>query len=199
MQEHGIDAIDLLVVNLYPFEKTVANPGTDLETAIENIDIGGPAMLRAASKNYKAVSVLTDSSDYQRILDELSENSSGISEATRYDLAIKTFEHTARYDGAIANYFGCLPATGEKEEFPRTYSIQVKRYRKCVMVKIPISAQLFMLRTALQKPVFRHQGNTRVNSCPTIIWLTPMRHLSALSHTIMAQHALSSSMLTPVV
>ena len=122
MQEHGIDAIDLLVVNLYPFEKTVANPGTDLETAIENIDIGGPAMLRAASKNYKAVTVLTDSSDYQRILDELSENSSGISEATRYDLAIKTFEHTARYDGAIANYFGCLPATGEKEEFPRTYS-----------------------------------------------------------------------------
>ena len=127
MQEHGIQAIDLLVVNLYPFEKTVANPNTSLETAIENIDIGGPAMLRAAAKNYKAVTVLTDSDDYRLINDELSNNDGAISETTRYDLAIKAFEHTARYDGAIANYFGCLPATGEKEEFPRTYSIQVKK------------------------------------------------------------------------
>ena len=130
MQEHGIQAIDLLVVNLYPFEKTVARPGTDLETAIENIDIGGPAMLRAASKNYTSVTVVTDSNDYQRIVDELSANSDGISEATRYDLAIKTFEHTARYDGAIANYFGCLPANGEKEEFPRTYSLQVSKVQE---------------------------------------------------------------------
>ena len=130
MHEHGIHAIDLLVVNLYPFEKTVAKADTDLETAIENIDIGGPAMLRAASKNYQAVTVLTDSNDYQRIIDELAENSEGISEATRYDLAIKTFEHTARYDGAIANYFGCLPAGGEKEEFPRTYSLQVSKMQE---------------------------------------------------------------------
>ena len=130
MQEHGIQAIDLLVVNLYPFEKTVANPDTDLETAIENIDIGGPAMLRAASKNYKAVTVLTDSADYQRVLDEIAGNEGGVSEATRYDLAIKTFEHTARYDGAIANYFGCLPASGEKEEFPRSYSLQVKKVQE---------------------------------------------------------------------
>jgi phosphoribosylaminoimidazolecarboxamide formyltransferase/IMP cyclohydrolase len=130
MQEHGIQAIDLLVVNLYPFEKTVARPGTDLETAIENIDIGGPAMLRAASKNYTSVTVVTDSNDYQRIVNELSANSDGISEATRYDLAIKTFEHTARYDGAIANYFGCLPANGEKEEFPRTYSLQVSKVQE---------------------------------------------------------------------
>lgn len=130
MQEHGIQAIDLLVVNLYPFENTVARPDTDLETAIENIDIGGPAMLRAASKNYTSVTVVTDSNDYQRIVDELSANSDGISEATRYDLAIKTFEHTARYDGAIANYFGCLPAGGEKEEFPRTYSLQVSKVQE---------------------------------------------------------------------
>jgi phosphoribosylaminoimidazolecarboxamide formyltransferase/IMP cyclohydrolase len=129
MQEHGIQAIDLLVVNLYPFEETVAKPDTDLETAIENIDIGGPAMLRAASKNYKAVTVLTDSADYQRVLDEIS-NEGGVSLATRYDLAIKTFEQTARYDGAIANYFGCLPASGEKEQFPRTYSIQVKKVQE---------------------------------------------------------------------
>ncbi len=130
MQEHGIQAIDLLVVNLYPFEKTVANPDTDLETAIENIDIGGPAMLRAASKNFKAVAVLTDHADYQSILDEIASNEGGVSEATRYDLAIKTFEHTARYDGAIANYFGCISATGQKEEFPRTYSLQVKKVQE---------------------------------------------------------------------
>ncbi|MCK5359537.1 MAG: bifunctional phosphoribosylaminoimidazolecarboxamide formyltransferase/IMP cyclohydrolase, partial [Gammaproteobacteria bacterium] len=130
MQEHGIQAIDLLVVNLYPFEKTVAKPDTDLETAIENIDIGGPAMLRAASKNYKAVTVLTDSADYQRISDELSANDGAVCEATRYDLAIKTFEHTAKYDGAIANYFGCLPANGEKQEFPRTYTLQVKKVQE---------------------------------------------------------------------
>ncbi len=130
MQEHGIKSIDLLVVNLYPFEKTVANPDTDLETAIENIDIGGPAMLRAASKNYKAVTVLTDSDDYQRIIDEMSANNGGVAESTRYDLAIKTFEHTARYDGAIANYFGCLPAAGEKEEFPRTYTLQVRKVQE---------------------------------------------------------------------
>ena len=129
MQEHGIQAIDLLVVNLYPFEETIAKPDTDLETAIENIDIGGPAMLRAASKNYKAVTVLTDSTDYQRVLDEISSDG-GVSLATRYDLAIKTFEHTARYDGAIANYFGCLPASGEKEQFPRTYSLQVKKVQE---------------------------------------------------------------------
>lgn len=127
MQEHGIKPIDLLVVNLYPFEKTVANPDTDLETAIENIDIGGPAMLRAASKNYKAVTVVTDSNDYQRVSDELSASGGAIGEATRYDLAIKTFEHTAKYDGAIANYFGCLPASGEKEDFPRTYTLQVSK------------------------------------------------------------------------
>jgi phosphoribosylaminoimidazolecarboxamide formyltransferase/IMP cyclohydrolase len=130
MQEHGIDPIDLLVVNLYPFEQTVAKPGTDLETAIENIDIGGPAMLRAAAKNFQSVTVVTDASDYARITAELSEFSDGVSYATRYDLAIKTYEHTARYDGAIANYFGRIPATGEPEEFPRTYNIQVKKIQE---------------------------------------------------------------------
>jgi phosphoribosylaminoimidazolecarboxamide formyltransferase/IMP cyclohydrolase len=127
MHEHGIDAIDLLVVNLYPFEKTVAKPDTDLETAIENIDIGGPAMLRAAAKNYTSVTVVTDSDDYQRVIDEITANEGAVSDATRYDLAIKTYEHTARYDGAIANYFGRLSSSGETTDFPRTFTLQVSK------------------------------------------------------------------------
>lgn len=126
MDEHGIHAIDLLVVNLYPFEATVAKPDTDLETAIENIDIGGPAMLRAAAKNYRSVTVLTDSNDYARILSEISEQG-GISEATRYDMAVRTYEHTAHYDGAIANYLGRTALDGSQEDFPRTFSVQVRK------------------------------------------------------------------------
>ena len=127
MAEHGIHAIDLLAVNLYPFEQTIARPDTDLETAIENIDIGGPAMLRAAAKNYRSVTVLTDSSDYDAVLTEMDEHAEGISEATRYDLAVHTYEHTARYDGAIANHLGRTAADDSQEAFPRTYSLQVRK------------------------------------------------------------------------
>ena len=105
MSQNGIGPIDLIVVNLYPFEKTIANPDCDLPTAIENIDIGGPTMLRAAAKNHADVTVVVNAEDYQRVLDELKTNNS-ISDATRFDLAVKTFEHTSAYDGAIANYLG---------------------------------------------------------------------------------------------
>jgi phosphoribosylaminoimidazolecarboxamide formyltransferase / IMP cyclohydrolase len=127
MNEHGIHAIDLLVVNLYPFEETIAKPDTDLETAIENIDIGGPAMLRAAAKNYRSVTVLTDNDDYAAVLAEMDEHAEGISEASRYDLAVRTYEHTARYDGAIANHLGRTAADGSQEGFPRTYNLQVRK------------------------------------------------------------------------
>jgi phosphoribosylaminoimidazolecarboxamide formyltransferase/IMP cyclohydrolase len=126
MAEHGIPPIDMIVVNLYPFEATVANPDCDLPTAIENIDIGGPTMLRAAAKNHAAVTVVTDAADYGRILDEMSNNDGAVSDATRFDLAVKTFEHTARYDGAIANYLGAR-TEGEVKEFPRTFSMQFKQ------------------------------------------------------------------------
>ena len=127
MAEHGIEPIDLLVVNLYPFEQTIARPGTDLATAIENIDIGGPTMLRAAAKNYPGVAVVTDSGDYGRVLAEMDAHDGALSEATRYDLAVSVFEHTARYDGAIANYLGRTALDGSQEEFPRTFNIQVRR------------------------------------------------------------------------
>ena len=106
MEEHGIQPIDMIVVNLYPFEQTVANPDCDLGTAIENIDIGGPTMLRAAAKNNADVTVIVDSDDYKQVLKEMDKNNGSVTAATRFDLAVKTFEHTANYDGAIANYLG---------------------------------------------------------------------------------------------
>lgn len=124
MAEHQIKPIDMVVVNLYPFEATVANPNCSLEDAVENIDIGGPTMLRSAAKNHKDVTVVTDPADYDRILNEMAQNNGQVSHATRFDLAIKTFEQTSRYDGAISNYFGKLFATDEKDTFPRTFNPQ---------------------------------------------------------------------------
>ena len=124
MAEHGIAPIDLVVVNLYPFEKTVADPDCDLATAIENIDIGGPTMLRAAAKNHAAVTVVVEAADYDRVLDEMSRHDGGVSDEVRFDLAVKTFEHTARYDGAIANYLGSIRPDGTRSDFPRTFNSQ---------------------------------------------------------------------------
>ena len=124
MSEHGIDAIDMVVVNLYPFEATVANPDCKLEDAIENIDIGGPTMLRSAAKNHKDVAVVTDPADYAPILDMMKANDGQLDHATRFNLAIKTFEQTARYDGAISNYFGTMFSEDENDMFPRTYNTQ---------------------------------------------------------------------------
>jgi phosphoribosylaminoimidazolecarboxamide formyltransferase/IMP cyclohydrolase len=123
MSEHGIDAIDMVVVNLYPFEATVSKPGCTLEDAVENIDIGGPTMVRAAAKNHRDVAIVVNATDYQTILDELSTNSGCTLHATRFDLAIKAYEHTAAYDGMIANYFGRL-VPGGTEKFPRTFNSQ---------------------------------------------------------------------------
>lgn len=128
MAEHGIKPIDLLVVNLYPFEATIAKADCTLEDAIENIDIGGPTMLRAAAKNHADVAVITDIADYGRVLEELNANQGQLSHATRFDLAIKTYETTARYDGAIANYFGSRLGEGTFEQpldFPRTFNTQL--------------------------------------------------------------------------
>jgi phosphoribosylaminoimidazolecarboxamide formyltransferase / IMP cyclohydrolase len=106
MQAHRIQPIDLVVVNLYPFEATVAKPGCDRAQAIEHIDIGGPAMLRAAAKNHQSVAVVVDPADYAALIEELENNHKTITEATRYALAVKAFTYTARYDTAIADYLG---------------------------------------------------------------------------------------------
>ncbi len=121
MQAHNIPPIDLVVVNLYPFEATVAKPGCDLATAIENIDIGGPTMLRAAAKNNAWVAVVVNPADYDYILSEMKINGGALTQATRFDLAVRTYEHTAAYDGAIANYLGKIVSGSE---FPRSFSSQ---------------------------------------------------------------------------
>jgi phosphoribosylaminoimidazolecarboxamide formyltransferase/IMP cyclohydrolase len=123
MKEHGINAIDMVVVNLYPFEKTVANKDCSLEDAVENIDIGGPTMVRAAAKNHAHVNIVVNASDYAAILAELKNNNGSTHYKTRFDLAIKAYEHTAAYDGAIANYFGRL-VDGGSDNFPRTFNTQ---------------------------------------------------------------------------
>ena len=125
MAANGIQAIDMVVVNLYPFEKTVSDPRCNLPTAIENIDIGGPTMLRAAAKNHHFVSVLVDPIDYAVVLEELQTNHCSVSDATRYRLASKAFDHTARYDGIIANYLGRIhPESNERELFPNSLNLQ---------------------------------------------------------------------------
>jgi phosphoribosylaminoimidazolecarboxamide formyltransferase/IMP cyclohydrolase len=104
MKEHGIDAIDLVVVNLYPFEQTIANEGVTLEDAIENIDIGGPAMIRSASKNWRDVAVVTDPALYTEIISEMKENAGAVSSSTRQRLAVLAYTRTASYDLAISSY-----------------------------------------------------------------------------------------------
>src|SRR5690606_37834830 len=98
-----IDGIDMVVVNLYPFEQTVARPGCSLADAVENIDIGGPTMVRAAAKNHAFVNIVVNAADYAAVLEELRLQDGCTSYQTRFDLAIKAYEHTAAYDGAIAN------------------------------------------------------------------------------------------------
>ncbi len=123
----GIAPIDLIVVNLYPFEATVTDPDCTLENAIENIDIGGPAMLRAAAKNYGGVAVVVDPGDYARVLEEI-RATGGVAEATRFALAKKVFAHTASYDGAIANHLYSLDAENRRRPYPDVLNLQfVKR------------------------------------------------------------------------
>lgn len=131
MAQHDIKPIDLVAVNLYPFAATVAKPNCTIELAIENIDIGGPTMVRSAAKNFKDVAIVVSANNYSRILEEMDTNNGSLKYETRFDLSIAAFEHTAAYDGMIANYFGTkVPSYGIKEEsdpeskFPRTFNCQ---------------------------------------------------------------------------
>ncbi|EPN3959276.1 TPA: bifunctional phosphoribosylaminoimidazolecarboxamide formyltransferase/IMP cyclohydrolase [Vibrio diabolicus] len=134
MAKHGINPIDMVVVNLYPFAETVAKEGCTLADAVENIDIGGPTMVRSAAKNHKDVTIVVNAHDYDRVIAEMDENEKSLTLETRFDLAIAAFEHTAAYDGMIANYFGTMvPSYGENKEgdeeskFPRTFNQQFEK------------------------------------------------------------------------
>ena len=127
-KEHGIGDIDLLVVNLYPFEETVAK-GADFDTCIENIDIGGPAMIRAAAKNHSSVVVVVDPSDYEKLLGDMGQHDGATCAKFRRKLAQKAYARTAEYDGAISNWMGAIVEhkEGKAEGFPRTFSVQYEK------------------------------------------------------------------------
>ncbi len=119
LKQHAIPTIDLVVVNLYPFSATVAREDCTLEDAIENIDIGGPTMVRAAAKNHAHVAIVTDPADYPDLLAEMQTNGGNVSEATCFELAKKAFSHTAAYDSAISNYLTAVDADGKRSDFPQ--------------------------------------------------------------------------------
>jgi len=125
IKKHGIEPIDMVVVNLYPFEATVAKPGVKIEDAIENIDIGGPSMIRSAAKNNAAVAVVTDTSQYEPILKELREGDCRLSEETRRRLSLEAFRATARYDSAIAQFLGKRFAASEL--FPKNLTLSFEK------------------------------------------------------------------------
>ncbi|HEX6930032.1 MAG TPA: bifunctional phosphoribosylaminoimidazolecarboxamide formyltransferase/IMP cyclohydrolase [Gammaproteobacteria bacterium] len=127
MGEHGIEPIDLLAVNLYPFAQTVAKPGCTLEDAIENIDIGGPAMLRAAAKNHADVTLIVEPADYDRVLADMDAHDNATSDDLRFSLAAKGYAHTARYDGMIASYLTRVRPGQEPAAFPDTLSVQFEK------------------------------------------------------------------------
>ncbi|WNL37383.1 bifunctional phosphoribosylaminoimidazolecarboxamide formyltransferase/IMP cyclohydrolase [Halomonas sp. PAMB 3264] len=126
MAENDIDPIDMVVVNLYPFAATVARDDCTLMDAIENIDIGGPTMVRACAKNHAYTTIVVNADDYARVLGEMAVQNGAVSDATRFDLAVKAFEHTASYDGAIANYLG-RKVSDSDAAFARTFNLQLEK------------------------------------------------------------------------
>ena len=152
MAEHGIQPIDLVVINLYPFQQTVARPDCSLEDAIENIDIGGPAMVRAAAKNHDSVTIVVDPLDYEVVLEEMAANNGSLTSATRFSLAVRAFEHTSSYDGAIANYFGRLVQSEADKQFPRTITLQYHHAQGMRYGENPHQNAAFYVETNLKEP-----------------------------------------------
>ena len=152
IKEHGIGAIDMLVINLYPFQKTVAQEQCSFEDAIENIDIGGPAMLRAAAKNHKDVTVLISPTDYDAVLAEMRANKNEVSFATNFKLAKKVYAHTAQYDGAIANYLSSLGDNLEhttRSEYPQTLHLAFDKVQEMRYGENPHQSAAFYKDTQL--------------------------------------------------
>ena len=178
MQTHGIEPIDLLIVNLYPFEATIAKPDCTHEDAIENIDIGGPAMIRAAAKNHHFVAVVVDPGDYDSVIEELDGPDVALSDTTRQRLAKKAFGHTAAYDAALWNYLD------GKNHFP----CRCANTAICAMAKIHTSEpHSIACRTLPPEPSFRRTC-TRANRSLITTWPTPMPHSNA-SRNYLPAHA----------
>ena len=142
MASHNMPYIDLVCVNLYPFVATVSKPHT-LDDAIENIDIGGPAMVRSSAKNYRFVAIVTDPADYPALVTEMKTNGGALTDATRFNLAKKAFSHTAEYDGAISNYLTALNDSNEREAFGEKLNLQFSRAQTCRYGENPHQAGAF--------------------------------------------------------
>lgn len=127
MADNDIEPIDLVVVNLYPFEATVSKLDCTLVEAIENIDIGGPTMLRSAAKNYAYVGSVVDVSDYEKVIEEMDNNDGALTDTSRFYLAQKVFSHTANYDANVSNYLGAITSDGGDLDYPLTFSTQFKK------------------------------------------------------------------------
>ena len=168
LRENGIEFIDMVCVNLYPFRQTIAKEGVSMEDAIENIDIGGPSMLRSAAKNYRDVTVVCDPQDYGRVLDEIRAGGNTRSE-TRLMLSAKAFTHTAQYDACIATYLR------EKAGLPESSSWISTSCSRCVTARIPTSRRS---STAGPNPCpspWRSPASSTARSSPIIIYRMPMR------------------------
>src|SRR2546425_7334584 len=139
----GIEPIDLVVVTLYPFAQTVAKPNCTLAEAIENIDVGGPSMLRAGAKNYAGVAVVTDPSDYSKLLAEMRKHGGALSEGTRFALAKKAFAHSAAYEAAIANYLTGFTGDGNLAPFPERLTLQFEKVQDLRYGENPHQAAAF--------------------------------------------------------
>ena len=157
MREHGIENIDLVCVNLYPFTQTIAKPDCTLEDAIENIDIGGPAMIRSAAKNWEHVTVIVDPADYTRVLDEMAAHDGVTTRETRFALAAKVYSHTAAYDGAISSYLTSLAAPAAlaapdtappRSDYPGTLNLQFAKVQEMRYGENPHQSAAFYRETA---------------------------------------------------
>ena len=155
MQQHGIQPIDLVVVNLYPFEQTVAKPGCTLEDAIENIDIGGPTMLRSAAKNYTDVAVICSPRDYGRVLDEIKKTGE-VSLKTRFELCRTVFLHTARYDSAISAWLNNQVPDEEKTRFPNILTLQFEKVQNLRYGENPHQQGAFYREFGIKEPCVAH-------------------------------------------
>jgi len=155
MKQHGIEPIDLVVVNLYPFEQTVARPGCSFEEAIENIDIGGPAMLRSAAKNYTDVAVVVSPRDYDRVLEELQKHGE-VNAKTRFELCRTVFLHTARYDSAISAWLDSQVPTDEKTRFPNILTLRFEKTQNLRYGENPHQQGAFYREFGLKEPCVAH-------------------------------------------
>ncbi|MBS3955541.1 MAG: bifunctional phosphoribosylaminoimidazolecarboxamide formyltransferase/IMP cyclohydrolase [Methylomicrobium sp.] len=191
MAAHDIQPIDMVVVNLYPFAQTIAKPDCDLETAIENIDIGGPTMIRAAAKNHNDVAVVVNPEDYPLLLAELAAQHGELTQATRFNLALKCFEHTADYDTMIASYL----AKVNQQQFPETLNLQFKRVQTMRYGENPHQQAAFY-RDHYPKPgtvasAIQHQGKELSfnNIADTDAALECVKSFSGRSACVIVKHA----------